>query len=124
MSKRILIIEDEKDIARMYKIKFEQIGYTVELAPDGKQGFEKAKSFLPDVILLDVIMPEENGLSMLKRLKDDATMKSIPVFLASNLGKEEEAREGRALGAVDYLIKANMTPAQLVQKVDSEMKRT
>ena len=115
---KILIIEDDRSLARLYQIKLEKSGYEIQVAYDGEEGFEQITSYQPDIILLDIIIPKIDGFEVLRRLKADASLKSIPVILLTNLGQEEDMAKGKALGANDYLIKANFTPAEVVKKME------
>jgi DNA-binding response OmpR family regulator len=116
---KVLLIEDEKMLSTMYATKFAKEGYDLVQAFDGETGLAKAKSETPAVILLDIIMPRLDGFAVLKALKSDATLKSVPVILLTNLGQDEDIKKGKALGAADYFIKANHTPAEVVDKVKS-----
>ncbi len=118
---KILLIEDEEMLANMYEVKFGNEGFELHKAPDGAQGLELAKSVKPDFILLDIIMPKMDGFSVLKSLKGDSTTKDIPVILLTNLGQDEDIERGKQLGAVGYLVKANITPAEVVDAVKKEM---
>ena len=115
---KILIIEDDRSLARLYQIKLEKSGYEIQVAYDGEEGFEQITSYQPDIILLDIIIPKIDGFEVLRRLKANASLKSIPVILLTNLGQEEDMAKGKALGANDYLIKANFTPAEVVKKME------
>ncbi|MDD5342268.1 MAG: response regulator [Patescibacteria group bacterium] len=114
--RKILLVEDEKMLSSMYATKFAKEGYELIQAYDGEEGLTKAKSIKPDVILLDIIMPKLDGFVVLKALKQDPELKKIPVILLTNLGQDEDIRKGKELGADDYFIKANHTPAEVVDK--------
>ncbi|MFH1171730.1 MAG: response regulator [bacterium] len=114
---RILLIEDDQMISTMYQTKFTMEGKTIDVAADGATGLEKARSMRPDVILLDIILPKLDGFTVLKELKADATTKKIPVILLTNLGQDGDVKKGKDLGADDYFIKSNHTPAEIVAKV-------
>ena len=116
---KVLLIEDDKMILDMYTLKFSQEGYDVIQAENGKDGLDSAKKNEPDVILLDIILPQMDGFTVLKLLKEDAKLKKIPVVLLTNLGQDGDVKKGLELGAKDYLIKANFTPAQVLDKVKS-----
>ena len=116
---KVLLVEDDKMIVEMYTLKFSQEGYEVIMAENGKDGLQKAKETKPDIILLDVILPQMDGFTVLKELKADDEIKNIPVVLLTNLGQDGDVRKGLELGAIDYLIKANYTPSQVVEKVKS-----
>ncbi len=118
MKGKILIIEDEQYLADMYKMKFEREGYEVELAYDGESGIELAKKVKPDLILLDLVLPKMDGYTVLRALRADKKTKSLKIYVFSNLGQEEEIEEGLKNGADGYLIKANVTPTQLVELVE------
>ncbi|PIR07047.1 MAG: response regulator [Candidatus Komeilibacteria bacterium CG11_big_fil_rev_8_21_14_0_20_36_20] len=118
---RILLIEDEEMLANMYEIKFKNEGFELTKALDGAKGLELSKTIKPDFILLDIIMPKMDGFSVLKALKDDPQTKDVPVMLLTNLGQEEDVKKGKELGAVGYLVKANITPAEVVSKVKEEL---
>lgn len=116
--KTILIVEDERDLADIYSTKFSLDGYGVLVAEDGISGLNKAINESPDLILLDVIMPNKNGYEILKDLKSNRRTKDIPVIILSNLGQDYEIKHGIGLGAEKYLVKTNFTPAQVVQEVE------
>ena len=114
-----MIVEDEEFILGMYKLKFEQSGWEVVASETGAGVFELAKKEDPDIILLDILLPDMTGYDVLEKLKADAQTKNIPVIIASNLGQDEEIKKGVELGALDYITKSNITPSQLVEKIDS-----
>ena len=115
--KRILLIEDDAFIAQLYGLKFKQTPYEFILAKDGDEGISLAKEDKPDLILLDIILPKNNGFTILENLKKDESTKNIPVILLTNLGQQENIQKGMTLGAVDYIIKAHHTPQEVVEKV-------
>ncbi|MFA5359603.1 MAG: response regulator [Patescibacteria group bacterium] len=116
---KILIVEDEQFLSDMYKLKFEHDGYKAVVARDGSEGLELAKKEKPDLILLDLVLPGIDGFKVLTELKKDAATKNIKVFIFSNLGQENEIKTGKKIGADGYFIKANMTPSQLMEKVNA-----
>lgn len=116
---KVLLVEDDKMIIDMYTLKFTQEGFDVTQAENGKDGLDKASQVDPDVILLDIILPQMDGFTVLKALKEDDKTKDVPVVLLTNLGQDGDVKKGLELGATDYLIKANFTPAQVVDKVKS-----
>jgi len=119
---KVLLIEDEEMLSDMYKMKFTAEGFKFLRGKDGEIGLELAKKEKPDIILLDVIMPKVDGFAVLKELKKDAATKNIKVLLLTNLGQDEDIRKGKAMGADGYLVKANFTPAQVVEKVRAVLK--
>jgi len=120
--KKILLVEDDKTISLMYKTKLETGGFEVLTADNGADGLKLAKEHKPDIIMLDVILPQLDGFSVLEELKKDASIKKIPVVMLTNLGTEEDKEKGEKLGAKDYLVKASLTPAQVEEKIKKYLK--
>ena len=114
---KIAIIADDATISQMYRMKFEADGFDVRLASNGAIGVALVESFHPDVILLDIQMPEMDGAEALRRIRSHAWGKTIPVIVLTNLGEEEAPREMRSLGIQGYIVKANLTPRQVVAQV-------
>jgi two-component system response regulator AtoC len=114
---KIAIIEDDAAIHQMYRMKFETEGFDVRLASDGKAGAELVKSFRPDIILLDLQMPEVDGVEALREIRGHDWGKRIPVIILTNLGEEESPKEIAALGISGYIVKADLTPRQVVARV-------
>ena len=120
--KRILIVEDEPFLIEMYKARFEQEGYLVEVAFNGTTVVESVKKNKPDIVLLDIVMPELDGYAVLRELKTRKDLKFTPVLVFSNLAQEEEIEKGLKLGADKYFIKSEYTPSQLVEEVEKMLK--
>lgn len=109
-------------ISSMYKTKFESDGFDVLTADNGVKGFELAKKEKPDIIMLDVILPQLDGFSVLDNIKKDKTVKNIPVIMLTNLGTEEDKAKGKKIGALDYFVKASLTPGQVSAKIKQYLK--
>jgi DNA-binding response OmpR family regulator len=120
--KKILLIEDEKILSEMYKQKFTQAGFEVFSSSESKEGLEMAKKEKPDLIILDILLPRENGITFLKWMKEEPEISSIPVMVFSNYDDPKTKKEARELGVKDYLIKANYTPNGIVEKVKQYFK--
>jgi two-component system sensor histidine kinase/response regulator len=118
---KIAIIEDDQAISQMYRIKFETEGYEVETANNGKLGLELAGKMRPDIILLDLMMPEMNGDEMLKKLRATAWGKHIKVIVLTNVGEQEAPDILEKLGVRRFIVKAEMTPRQVAEMVKSEL---
>lgn len=117
----IAIIEDDAAISQMYRIKFEAEGYTVETAENGVLGLKLAETVKPDIILLDLMMPEMNGRDMLEALRATPWGANIKVIILTNMG-EQEAPEGiKELGVSDFILKADMTPRQVADIVKKHL---
>jgi len=114
---KLLIVEDDPLMSRMYQKIFTFEKYDVELARDGQEGLDKAREVKPTLILLDVMMPKMNGLEVLKKLKADPDLKSIPVVMLTNLAGEKDAEEALAAGAVKYIIKSEYDPKTIAGMV-------
>jgi len=114
---KIAIIEDDQVISQMYRMKFEADGFDVQLAKNGKNGIELVETFLPDIILLDLQMPEMDGVEALENIRKNDWGKDIPVIILTNLGEEEAPSKLRSLGIHSYIVKANLTPRQVAQRV-------
>ncbi len=114
---RLLIIEDEPALADIYATMMKTAGYEVALALDGVDGLEKALRGQPDLIMLDLIMPLKDGFEVLRDLKLNDTTKGIPVIIMSNLGQDFEVKRGLELGAAQFLVKTDIDPATLVDKI-------
>ncbi len=114
---KVAIIEDDPAINQMYRMKFENEGFNVRLASDGQTGYEMVKSFKPDIILLDLQMPEVSGLEVLRRIRGEEWGKDTPVIILTNLGEEESPSEIKDLKVETYIVKADLTPRQVVARV-------
>jgi DNA-binding response OmpR family regulator len=118
---KIAIIEDDQAISQMYRFKFEADGYTVETAGNGKLGLELAEKMKPDIILLDLMMPEMNGDEMLALLRKTAWGKDIKVIILTNMGEQEIPATVKELGVSGVILKANMTPRQVAELVQKQL---
>ncbi|HEX7542566.1 MAG TPA: response regulator [Patescibacteria group bacterium] len=103
---KIIIIEDDHFFQNFYSIKLKEMSYLVEIANDGQEGIDKIKTFLPDLILLDLIMPVKDGFQVLAELKNDPLLSKIPVIVFSTLGQESDIKKAIELGAKDYINKS------------------
>ncbi len=123
MAEKILIIEDEPFLRRIVSDQLKENGYLVEEALDGEEGLKKIQERKFDLILLDLLLPGMDGFEVLDRLKKEGMLSKIPVLILSNLGQKEEVEKGLALGAKDYLIKAHVTPEEIVAKIKEILKK-
>jgi DNA-binding response OmpR family regulator len=113
----ILLIEDEPALRDIFSTKLRMEGFDVIEAGDGVEGLASAIEKLPSLILLDVVLPIKDGFAVLRDLKDHPRTKQIPVVFLSNLGQDFEVRKGMSLGAKNFLTKANLTPASLIDEI-------
>lgn len=111
---KILIVDDEQAILKMYSSAFTASGIEIMTAPEGEKALEAVKVQLPDAVLLDIIMPRLNGLDVLKQIKENPQTAKIPVFLLTNLPEESSVEKTKQLGAEGYFIKAQTEPQEMV----------
>ena len=119
---RVLFIEDDPTVAQMYKLKLELDGYQVTMAKDGEEGLQFASDVRPDIIFLDIRLPKMDGFAVLERLRGNEQTRHIPVVILSNYGERELVERGLKLGALEYLIKSQTTPANLSRGVEGWLK--
>lgn len=118
---KIAIIEDDQAISQMYRIKFEAENYEVETAENGKLGLELVEKLRPDIILLDLMMPEMTGDEMLQKLRKTDWGKDIRVIILTNMGEQEAPPILKELGVKRFILKAEMTPRQVAEMVKTEL---
>ena len=118
--KKILVVDDDPDLQKLYSEKLTTSGYQVLLAPDVTQGLYLAQNEKPDLILLDIMLPQgPNGFDLYEQLQKDDALKDIPVIMLTNLDSEKETAE--QMGITDYIIKADNTPGQLVKRIEQKI---
>ena len=115
--KKILIVEDEKVLAEMYRDKLKAADFQVNLAFSSEEGIEILKKKKIDLVLLDILLPKENGITFLKKMKQVKNASKIPVVAFSNYDDSETKREAFKLGAKAYLIKTQFTPKELLEEI-------
>lgn len=121
MATKIAIIEDDAAIAQMYRMKFEAEGYAVETAENGRLGLELAEQMMPDIILLDLMMPEMNGDEMLTKMRATDWGKDIKVIILTNMGEQEAPEVLKTLNVSAFIVKADMTPRQVAELVQAHL---
>lgn len=121
-SKKVLAIEDDAFLSSLVAGKLVESGFSVINASTGKDGLAKAKQEHPDLVLLDIMLPDVGGFEVLEKLKADPEMKDIPVVILSNLGGRDEIECGVTLGASSYLIKSNILPNEVAEVVQNQLK--
>lgn len=118
---KVAIIEDDQAISQMYRIKFETEGFEVETAENGRLGLELAEKMRPDIILLDLMMPEMDGAEMLSQLRATTWGKNIKVIILTNVGEQEAPDKLEKLDVRRFIVKAEMTPRQVAEMVKQEL---
>ncbi|OGH59340.1 MAG: hypothetical protein A2725_00720 [Candidatus Magasanikbacteria bacterium RIFCSPHIGHO2_01_FULL_33_34] len=121
-NKKIIIIEDDDFISRALKIKLEDKGINILIAKDGKTGLDIVKKEKPDLVLLDLILPKMSGYDVLVELKKDIVTKKIPVIILTNLNQNEVEKKVKDFGAIDCLVKANISLEQIFKRISEVFK--
>jgi CheY-like chemotaxis protein len=120
---KVLVVEDDKFLISAYRAKLTKVGFEVQMAGDGVEALEVLKTFRPDIILLDLVMPRKDGFMTLEEIKQQPELKSIPVIVASNLGQKEDLDKALGLGAVDYIIKSDLSMDSLVELINRTLQK-
>jgi CheY-like chemotaxis protein len=119
---RVLFVEDDPSVSQMYKLKLELDGYSVDLAGDGEQAVKRATVDPPDIVFLDIRLPKLDGIGVLEALRADERTRHLPVVILSNYSERELIDRGLKLGALEYLIKSQTTPARVAGGVEGWLK--
>ena len=120
--KKILLIEDDPFLVEIYSTKLKEAGFSVVVAGDGDGGLKKMKEGVPDLLLLDIVLPGLNGWEILRDIEEDKNLSNLKIVILSNLGEKEEVEKGLKLGAVRYLVKAHYTPSEVVEEIKKILK--
>jgi len=115
--KSVLIVEDDQFISKAFKETFEAEGFVVKVAFNGEEALSILRKFMPDIILLDLVMPVKNGFEVLKDVKRQDKLSKIPIIVATNLGEEQYIVKAKEMGANDYILKSELSLSDLVKKV-------
>jgi DNA-binding response OmpR family regulator len=115
--KSILLVEDDPFVVDIYTTKLESAGFSVDVAEDGEEALRKIKEKKPDLMILDIVLPNIDGWELLKKIKIELGLEDLKVVVLSNLGQKDEVRKGLELGAIKYFIKANFTPSEVVEEI-------
>jgi len=119
--KKIIIIEDEEVLLELLRDKLSQEGYQVDIAKDGQEGLLRIKKDKPDLILLDILMPKMGGFEVMEELDKNKELRGIPIIIVSNSGQPVELDRAKKLGAVDWLIKTDFDPKEVIDKVKKQL---
>lgn len=117
MAKTVLIVEDEQSMQRALKNKLEHAGYVVCTAIDGEDALVSLRGSKLDLVLLDLIMPKMDGITVLRQMKADDQLRSVPVVILTNLSSGDKVAEAMQLGTFDFLVKANYSLDDVLKKV-------
>lgn len=120
--KKVLVVEDEKILSEMYRFKFSKEGFEVFNAMEVDEALELAKKEIPDLVILDILLPKESGLSFLEKRQKITSLKDVPVIILSNFDDKETKEKAFSLGAKDYLIKSNFDPKEVLERMKLQIK--
>ncbi len=118
----ILLIEDDPFLIDIYKKKFESAGFKIRVAEKGRKALRMLKEEIPDLIILDIVLPGIFGWEVLRKIRKNPKLKGLKIIILSNLGQKEEIEKGLKLGATKYLIKAHYTPSEVVKEIEKILK--
>lgn len=121
--KLIYVAEDDLAYARVYKSKLEDEGFEVVVITEAEKLLATLKKKLPDLLVLDLVMPEKNGFEILKEIRDDRRIKDLRVVVASNLSQESDKEKVKKYGVVDFFVKADLSVSEMVEKIKTSLKK-
>jgi PleD family two-component response regulator len=121
--KKVLLVEDDAFLSSLLELKLSQEGFEIQKAMDGEEAFTILDTFMPDLILLDLILPKRNGFEYLELLRKDPRFSKIPVIITSNLGQDTDVERGKTFGVIEYIIKNKLSIDELIGKVRDEVKK-
>lgn len=113
--KMILIVEDDRFLAKAYETAFEGLDCDIQLLFDGEKAIDVMKEKHPDIVLLDILLPIKDGFQILEEKQSQADIKNIPVIVASNLGQEDEITKAKEFGITDYIVKSDTSIGEIVR---------
>jgi two-component system, OmpR family, phosphate regulon response regulator PhoB len=113
----LLIVEDDLELAEMYATKFKDSGFLVDVAHNGAEGYAKMKAKNPDLVLMDMVMPELSGLEAVRMAKADETIRNIPIIMLTNQSDDSDVKAAMDAGANQYILKADLTPSQVIDVI-------
>jgi DNA-binding response OmpR family regulator len=119
----ILLIEDDPFLSSVLRLKLEKESFKVVRAADGEEALNllTEQGIKPDLVLLDLILPKKNGFEVLETIRQDPLLEKLPVIIISNLGQPSDIERGKALGIIDYFVKARLSIEELVDKIKQEV---
>lgn len=115
--KKILLIEDDPLMIEIYTKRFKESGFEVDVATNGEEGLNKIKEKKPDLLILDIVLPQIDGWEILRKIREDLGLKDLKVVVLSNLSRDAEVKKSLEMGVVSYLIKAHHTPTEVVNEI-------
>ena len=120
---KVLIVEDDVMLNKIYQTKLGIVGYKVFAAYDGEEGIKKMEEAVPNIVLLDLMLPKKNGFEVLETVKQNIKLNHIPVIILSNLGQGDDIERGKAFGADDFLVKSNVKLEMVLEKIEQVLQK-
>lgn len=120
--KEILVIEDDQFLVKIYESKFKKEGFAVRSAYDGKEGLKEVKKKLPNIIILELILPNLDGFSFLEKIKKEPKLAGVPVIILTDLGQKADIERGKELGAVEYFVKVDTPLSKIIKTIKKYIK--
>ena len=120
--KKVMLVEDDQFLARALGSKLKKEGFDVTVLRNGDQALEALKGSTPDILLLDLIMPEKDGFAVLEEIRANASLKKLPVMVLSNLGQETDTKATKELGALEHLVKSDTPLVDIVERIKHHLK--
>ena len=120
---KVLIVEDDVMLNKIYQTKLGIVGYKVFAAYDGEEGIKKMEEAVPNIVLLDLMLPKKNGFEVLETVKQNIKLNHVPIVILSNLGQGDDIERGRALGADDFLVKSNVKLEMVLEKIEQVLQK-
>lgn len=121
--KSILLVEDDPFIVDIYSKKLKEAGFSVEVANDGQEALKKLQAHKPDLLILDIVLPNIDGWEFLRGIRNDSSLKDLRVIILSNLSQKSEIEKSKELGAIKYMVKAYYTPTQVVEEIKTILEK-
>ena len=121
---KIFIVEDDQFLRDLFVMKLKKEKAIVFESDDGEDALKKIKSEMPDLVLLDIVLPKMDGFDVLKKIKEDADINKIPIILLTNLGQDFDVERGLKLGAAAYIVKAHFTPSGIIKKIQEILQKS
>lgn len=122
MAKKILIVEDEPTLFEALEVKLKEEGFEILMARDGQEGLEMSLRLKPDLLLVDILMPIMDGITMINKVREDDWGKTVPIIILTNFSDEEKQRQAKAVEVEDYLVKSDWRLTDVVDRVKAKLK--
>jgi len=120
--KSILLVEDDPFVVDIYTTKLKEVGFSIDVAEDGEEALRKLKEKKPDLMVLDIVLPNIDGWELLKKIREELGLEDLKVVVLSNLSQKNEVEKSSGFGVIKYFIKAHFTPSEVVEEIKKVLK--